>query len=66
MFNSCIYNVKVNELEREIVGVKESCRREIERMSVEKQVEIENVKLEAERTTGSLRKLYRGLQVMHI
>ncbi|XP_028405341.1 kinesin-like protein KIFC3 [Dendronephthya gigantea] len=53
---------KVSEIEREIAGVKERCRHEIERMSMEKQVEIEEVKLEAERTTGGLRKLYRSLQ----
>ena len=55
---------QVKEIERELLKVKESCREENKNIKQEKQIEIENVKLEAERTTGGLRKLYQSLQVM--
>ena len=51
-------------LQVEILGVKEKCQQEIDRISEEKQTEIVKVKLEAERTTGGLRKLYQSLQVI--
>ena len=48
----------------EILGIKEKCQQEIDRISEEKQAEITKIKLEAERTTGGLRKLYQSLQVI--
>jgi vacuolar-type H+-ATPase subunit E/Vma4 len=54
----------VKELKMEVSDVKENYRGEIDRISNEKHVEIEKIKMEAERTTGGLRKLYQSLQVI--
>ena len=50
-------------MKTEVADVKEKCRKEIDRILKEKHEEIEKVKMEAERTTGGLRKLYQSLQV---
>ena len=55
---------QVKKLQMEILGIKEKCQQEIDRISEEKQAEITKIKLEAERTTGGLRKLYQSLQVI--
>ena len=55
---------QVKELKMEVSDVKENYRGEIDRISNEKHVEIEKIKMEAERTTGGLRKLYQSLQVI--
>lgn len=43
--------------------MRESHRQEVEIILKEKHEEVEKIKLEAERTTGGVRKLYQSLQV---
>ena len=56
------HDSKVRELKAEVSDVREKYRKEFDRIFNEKHEEIEKVKMEAERTTGGLRKLYQSLQ----